>query len=90
MEKKEKIFLKEQDLVEFKTLQGKIKQVIYSIGEVGVEKQLVKEKEIGVLEIFNKVRKEELNLMKKMERIYGSGTIDSESGEFIKTEPKSD
>jgi hypothetical protein len=80
----EKIFLKEQEITEFKLLQEKINQVIYNMGEVAVEKQILKEKEERVIDTFNKVRKEESNFMKKMERNYGSGIINPETGEFTK------
>ena len=58
MENTEKIFLKEQEMNEYKVLQEKINQVIYSMGEVSVEKQILKEKEEMVMANFNKVRKE--------------------------------
>ncbi len=84
MENTEKIFLKEQEMNEYKILQEKINQVIYSMGEVSVEKQILKEKDEKVLEIFNKIRKEETNFLKKIERNYGSGLINPETGEFTK------
>jgi hypothetical protein len=80
----EKIFLKEQEMTEYKNLQEKINQVIYNMGEVAVEKQIMKEREERVMETFNKVRKEESNFLKKMERNYGSGIINPETGEFTK------
>jgi hypothetical protein len=86
MENTEKIFLKEQEINEFKTLQEKINQVIYNMGEVAVEKQILNEKEERVINTFNKVRKEESNFLKKMERNYGTGLINPETGEFTKTE----
>ncbi len=86
MENTEKIFLKEQEMNEYKVLQEKINQVIYSMGEVSVEKQILKEKDERVMDTFNKIRKEETNFLKKMERNYGSGLINPETGEFTKTE----
>jgi hypothetical protein len=80
----EKIFLKENEMTEFNKLQEKINQVIYSMGEVTVEKQILKEKEERVIDNFNKIRKEESNFLKKMERNYGSGIINPETGEFTK------
>jgi hypothetical protein len=80
----EKIFLKEQEMTEYKNLQEKINQVIYNMGEIAVEKQIMKEREERIMEIFNKVRKEESNFLKKMERNYGSGIINPETGEFTK------
>ncbi len=84
MENTEKIFLKENEMIEFNKLQEKINQVIYSLGEVTVEKQILKEKEERVIDNFNKIRKEESNFLKKMERNYGSGIINPETGEFTK------
>ena len=84
MENTEKIFLKEPEMNEYKILQEKINQVIYSMGEVSVEKQLLKEKDERVMDTFNKIRKEETNFLKKMERNYGSGLINPETGEFTK------
>lgn len=86
MENTEKVFLKEQEMNEYRVLQDKINQVIYSMGEVAVEKQIVKEKEERVMDNFNKVRKEETNFLKKMERNYGAGIINPDTGEFTKTE----
>ena len=86
MENTEKIFLKEQEMNEYKVLQEKINQVIYSMGEVSVEKQILKEKEEMVIANFNKVRKEETNFLKKVERNYGAGLINPETGEFTKSE----
>jgi hypothetical protein len=86
MENTEKIFLKEQEMNEYKVLQEKINQVIYSMGEVSVEKQILKEKEERVMTNFDKVRKDETNFLRKVERIYGSGLINPETGEFTKTE----
>ena len=43
MENNEKIFLKEHEMNEYRVLQDKINQVIYSMGEVSVEKQILKE-----------------------------------------------
>ena len=86
MENTEKVFLKEQEMNEYRVLQDKINQVIYSMGEVAVEKQIVKEKEERVMDNFNKVRKEETNFLKKMERNYGAGMINPDTGEFTKTE----
>jgi hypothetical protein len=80
----EKIFLKEQEITEFKLLQEKINQVIYNMGEITVEKQILKEKEERVMDNFNRVRKEEAGFLKKMERNYGSGIINPETGEFTK------
>ena len=84
MENTEKIFLKEQEMNEYKVLQEKINQVIYSMGEVSVDKQILKEKDEKVMDTFNKIRKEETNFLKKMERNYGSGLINPETGEFTK------
>ena len=84
MEYTEKIFLKEQEMNEYKVLQEKINQVIYSMGEVSVDKQILKEKDERVMDTFNKIRKEETNFLKKMERNYGSGLINPETGEFTK------
>ena len=84
MENTEKIFLKEQEMNEYKILQEKINQVIYSMGEVSVEKEILKEKEEMIMNTFNKVRKEETNFLKKIERSYGSGLINPETGEFTK------
>lgn len=84
MENTEKIFLKEQEMTEYKILQEKINQVIYSMGEVSVEKEILKEKEEMIMNTFNKVRKEETNFLKKIERSYGSGLINPETGEFTK------
>lgn len=86
MENTEKIFLKEQEMNEYRVLQEKINQVIYGMGEVAVEKQILKEKEERVMDNFNKVRKEETNFLKKMERNYGAGMINPDTGEFTKTE----
>ena len=86
MENTEKIFLKEQEMNEYKVLQEKINQVIYSMGEFSVEKQILKEKEEMVIANFNKVRKEETNFLKKVERNYGAGLINPETGEFTKSE----
>ena len=86
MENTEKIFLKEQEMNEYKVLQEKINQVIYSMGEVSVEKQILKEKEEMVMANFNKVRKEETNFLKKVERNYGAGLINPETGEFTQSE----
>ena len=69
---------------EYKILQEKINQVIYSMGEVSVEKEILKEKEEMIMNTFNKVRKEETNFLKKIERSYGSGLINPETGEFTK------
>jgi hypothetical protein len=76
--------LKEQEMNEYKILQEKINQVIYSMGEVSVEKEILKEKEEMIMNTFNKVRKEETNFLKKIERSYGSGLINPETGEFTK------
>ena len=84
MENTEKIFLKEQEMNEYKVLQEKINQVIYSMGEMSVEKQILKEKDERVMDTYNKIRKEETNFLKKMERNYGSGLINPETGEFTK------
>ena len=84
MENTEKIFLKEQEMNEYKILQEKINQVIYSMGEVSVEKEILKEKEEMIMNTFNKIRKEETNFLKKIERSYGSGLINPETGEFTK------
>lgn len=84
MEETEKIFLKEHDMSEFNKLQEKINGIIYNMGEIAVEKQIVLEKETNILNIFNKIRKEESTFMKKIERNYGSGIINPETGEFTK------
>ncbi len=86
MENAEKIFLKEQEMNEYKVLQEKINQVIYTMGEVSVDKQILKEKEEMVMINFDKVRKEETNFLRKIERNYGSGLINPETGEFTKSE----
>jgi len=44
----------------------------------------LKEKDERVMDTFNKIRKEETNFLKKMERNYGSGLINPETGEFTK------
>lgn len=85
MEEIEKIFLKEQDFFEFNKLQEKINTVIYNMGEIAVEKQILLEKETNILSAFNKVRKDESSFMRKIERNYGSGIINPETGEFTKT-----
>lgn len=86
MENTEKIFLKEQEIADYKQLQEKINQVIYAMGEVAVEKQILKEKEDRVMETFNRVRKDEAIFLKKIERNYGSGMINPETFEFTKVE----
>ena len=84
MENTEKVFLKEQEINEYQVLQEKINQVIYGMGEVAIEKQILREKEERIMNNFDKVRKEETNFLKKMERNYGSGIINPETFEFIK------
>ena len=86
MENTEKTFLKEQDFLDFKELQDKINQVIYGMGQIAIEKQLLKEKEDKVISNFDKVRNQESNFMRKIERNYGPGIINPDTGEFTKTE----
>ena len=73
----------EAEINKIKQLQAEMNQVIYQLGQLKMN-EIKLEKSRGILESkLNEIEKKETDLAGTLNKKYGRGTLDIDSGEFI-------
>lgn len=80
-----KVILATEELNSLKQIQSDLNTVITDLGNIEVQSVNLKEVKEQVLERLKTLRKSQQDLGATLNQKYGTGTIDLESGEFIKT-----
>ena len=74
-----KIKLSEKELQELKELRDKGNRLIFSLGQLTLQ-------QLDLYSDIQEVRENQVKVGKKMQKKYGDGNIDLDSGEFTKSE----
>jgi len=74
-----KIKLSEKELQELKELRDKGNRLIFSLGQLTLQ-------QLDLYSDIQEVRENQVEVGKKMQKKYGDGNIDLDSGEFTKSE----
>lgn len=73
----------EQEIAEIKTLQQRVADTTYELGRVQIDKQMLKDRESELISSYERIIKDEQDLVAKLSSKYGVGTLDLSTGEFV-------
>ena len=74
----------EEELKSLKDLQSKMDNITLSFGQTTIQKEILEAQENVLKNDLFKLKTQETELAKLLSDKYGKGTLDIESGEFIK------
>lgn len=72
----------DQELNDLKTLQSEYQKVIYSWGQLQIEKRILKTKEEEIDSIYSSLNRKEKDLLDSLNQKYGDGSLNLENGTF--------
>jgi len=72
----------DQELNDLKKLQSEYDKVIYSLGQIQIEKRLIKSKEEEIDSIYKSLNLKEKELLDSLNQKYGAGSLNLENGTF--------
>lgn len=78
----ESIKFTDQEIVELKDLQSEYQKVIYSWGQLQIERKILDAKEEEINSIYDSLSQKEKALMDSLNQKYGNGTLNLENGTF--------
>ena len=78
----EPIKFSEQEINELKDLQSEYQKVIYSWGQLQVERKILETKESEIESIYTSLNQKEKVLMDSLSTKYGDGSLNLENGTF--------
>lgn len=80
----EKTFLTKEELDQLKEIQEKNKSLVSAFGEIEISIQTLNNQKQNLINSFNELKETEKILADTLQKKYGNGSIDIETGEFIK------
>ena len=81
----EKTVLSKEEITQLSSLQQQQDNFVIQLGQIEYQKNLLEEKKQQINQQINTFENTQIQLAKQLEEKYGKGTINLESGEFIKT-----
>lgn len=82
----EKIFLTKEELNDLKLLQEENKILVNSFGELEINLQILNSQKERLVNNLNEIRNKQQALSESLQRKYGEGTVNIETGEFTKVQ----
>lgn len=74
--------LTSEELEKLKNFQIQNNQITNSLGQIEIQKQVLENQKIEVLQQFSKFQEDSSKLSKELQEKYGNGNINIETGEF--------
>jgi hypothetical protein len=81
----EKTVLSKEEITQLSSLQQQQDNFVIQLGQIEYQKNLLEEKKQQINQQINTFENTQIQLAKQLEEKYGKGTVNLESGEFIKT-----
>jgi len=81
----EKIYLAKEELDQLKELQEKNNSIISAFGELEVSQQTLNKQKENLINSYNELKQEENKIAIFLQNKYGEGTIEIDTGEFVKS-----
>lgn len=82
----DKIFLTKEELEDLKLLQDQNKILVNAFGELEINSQILKSQKERLVNNLNELRNKQQVLSESLQKKYGEGTVNIETGEFTKGE----
>ena len=80
----EKTVLTKEEIQQLSSLQEQQNDFVIQLGQVEYQKLLIKKEEESIKQQIETFEKKQMETAQKLEEKYGRGTVNLESGEFIK------
>jgi hypothetical protein len=80
----EKTVLTQEEIQQLSSLQEQQNDFVIQLGQVEYQKLLLKKQENSIKQQIEIFEKNQIELAQQLEQKYGKGTVNLESGEFIK------
>ena len=80
----EKTVLTKEEIQQLSSLQEQQNDFVIQLGQVEYQKLLIKKEEDSIKQQIETFEKKQMETAQKLEEKYGRGTVNLESGEFIK------
>ena len=81
----EKTVLNEEEIKQLSSLQEKQSDFVIQLGQVEYQINILERQKKSIKQQIETFEKSQVQLAKQLETKYGQGTVNLESGEFIKT-----
>tara|TARA_E500000178_G_C16711625_1_gene612991 strand:- start:379 stop:630 length:252 start_codon:yes stop_codon:yes gene_type:complete len=78
--------LSKEELQKINDLRSKENQITFELGQLEISRLNIEARKSNLTEQFSLLRKDQTKLGQDLQDKYGEGTIDIDSGEFIKSE----
>tara|TARA_R110002020_G_scaffold188119_2_gene386751 strand:+ start:154 stop:402 length:249 start_codon:yes stop_codon:yes gene_type:complete len=80
----EKTVLTQEEIQQLSSLQEQQNDFVIQLGQAEYQKHLIKKQEDSIKQQIETFEKKQMDLAQELEEKYGRGTVNLESGEFIK------
>ena len=81
----EKTVLAKGEIDHLSSLQNQQDNFVIQLGQIEYQKNLLKKQKLKINQQIESFEQNQIQLAKQLEEKYGKGTVNLESGEFIKT-----
>lgn len=81
----EKVLVTQEEIKELKNIETETNTLALALGSIDIQIHQLKERKIELFKKLNDIKNKENILASKLSEKYGSGSIDLETGEFVKT-----
>lgn len=78
----ESVKFTDQEIKDLRDLQSEYQKVIYSWGQVQIERKLIQTREEEIESLYTSLNQREKALMDALNKKYGDGTLNLENGTF--------
>ena len=80
--------IKDEELTKINELKGKFNELTFLIGKNKIEQISLKAEEEAMISEYARLGEEEQNFLGEIQKEYGDGNLDTNTGEFTPTNPK--
>ena len=81
----EKTVLSKEEIDNLSSLQNQQDNFVIQLGQIEYQKNLLNQQKLKINQQIESFEQNQIQLAKQLEEKYGKGTVNLESGEFIKT-----
>mgnify|MGYP003649285873 FL=1 len=81
----EKTVLAKEEIDNLSSLQNQQDNFVIQLGQIEYQKNLLNQQKLKINQQIESFEQNQIQLAKQLEEKYGKGTVNLESGEFIKT-----
>ena len=81
----EKTVLSKEEIDNLSSLQNQQDNFVIQLGQIEYQKNLLNQQKLKINQQIESFEQNQIQLAKQLEEKYGKGTVNLESGEFVKT-----